>query len=744
MTTHATHPGSKPRPKRQELQRILLSALTQGPETIPQQIQSALALSKMQATSTATRPYIEKTLPPESAALVALANMAEVMDESEISKLLEAAEQISDVETQLQIITRLALRLPSQHYQPIVTHVWEFATHVKDPVIYTRIMFQLTPLLTLMHDEPAVPPVLLELIALAQAIGHDAARIRSLSTLAPLLPYTMRLRILHRILDDIDRLHDDQQRSHALTNLADHITPDIEDRVLRSADAIRNPAERARAFIGLARYLPITLRGDLTSKALTSINTIPEEQERAEVLIGFAPYLEYVTDGEHFPLVLERSLAIVMSIGRRHLRAQALVALAPHLTLDLQGEALAAVHSLKNEHDRAMLLAQIAPTLPPNMLVASLAVAHSMQAQDARVHALIALAQYVPENAYNQTVLDALAAASNLPHPYERVVALMSIVDSLPEHLKEQTYTQALETTRLIENEPACARALSALGPHLPPHLLLRALDIATQLRNPPQRLIALSGITPYLQTPLRLKVFRALLVTIHAVNLEYKRARALADIAPLLPAELIPPALTIARGIMEPFDRVIASTALIQYVSVEQRRKLIAECWQLIKKIDNGYDAASALAAIAPLLPPSAANDLAQATGMMIGSIMDDYDQASAITLVAPILATHLQNNAPASDLPDRYAALESGIRATLRVSQQLLRVQLLTEGAHLWSENSDLDRSYRFWREVLQKLAELPYADMLLCLGALVPVIHSLGGSDAVRTVVELLDVR
>jgi hypothetical protein len=71
-------------------------------------------------------------------------------------------------------------------------------------------------------------------------------------------------------------------------------------------------------------------------------------------------------------------------------------------------------------------------------------------------------------------------------------------------------------------------------------------------------------------------------------------------------------------------------------------------------------------------------------------------------------------------------------------------LRVQLLTEGAHLWAENSDQERSYRFWREVLQKLAELPYADMLLCLGALVPVIYSLGGPENVRSVVELLDGR
>src|SRR5690606_36674284 len=200
----AQHPRSKPRPKRQELQRILLAALRQGPENIPQQIACALPLSKTQATSSATRPYIEKTLPPESATLVTLANMAEVMGEAEISKLLVAAEQISDVETHLQSIIRLALRLPSQHYQAIVTHVWDYAARIKDPVTYTRIMFQLTPLLTLMHDEPAVPPVLLELIALAQAIGEDAARIRSLITLAPFLPYTMRLRILHRALDDID------------------------------------------------------------------------------------------------------------------------------------------------------------------------------------------------------------------------------------------------------------------------------------------------------------------------------------------------------------------------------------------------------------------------------------------------------------------------------------------------------------------------------------------------------------
>lgn len=736
--THLTDAPSAASAHRSELERALLAALAQGSSAIPQQVRCALRLSRLvQPAAPQIQP--DRALLPEQARLLTLADMAESLNERQIGALLREAQSASDPATRLHVIARLALRVPPQHFQATVVNLYHQAAKLSNPADCARLMFQITPLLTLLHDEPAAPSALLDIVALAQAINSPEARIRSLITLSPYLPQSMRLRVLHRALDEIDRLNNDVQRCNAIHTLSEHLIPEIETRALHSAEVIKTPAERARAFTALARYLP--LQSSLRAEALEAIGTITDEEERADALIAFAPHLEYVSDSQQFPALLEPALGVAISMTRRAMRARVLVALAPHLTLDLQGEALAAVHSLANERERAMLLAELAPTLPPEMLVASLAVAHSMRAQDARVHALTVLAHHVPDNARDQTILDALAAASNLPHHYERVTALIALIDVLPQHLKEQTFANALESTRLIANENARARAITLLGPHLPPRLLSRALDIARSIANAEQRLSALLNLAPYLREESDV-VLSDLLAITRGISFEYKRSRTLTDLIPLLPAHLLPEALNIARAIDDPFDRVNAYLALVKNLPAEQQRELIGESWKLIKEIDNGYDAASALSAIAPLLPPAAARDLAQTAGMIIGSIMDDYDQASAITILAPLLANPAGNSAPSP--PDRDAALEIGLRAAFSVPHQAQRTYLLAEGAAIWADMLDTERSYPLWRETLLRLAALPLADALLCLGALLPVIRKLGGETALLSIAQMLEMR
>lgn len=742
VDTSQNPPPNTPTSVRVELEQALLTALAKGPGALAQQISCILNLSKY--TAEKPRAPLEKTLSPAQARMSALADMADLLPEDSLIRLLRSAQTISDLGIRLQIITRTARYLPSHQYQAIVMMVWKESMQITDPAAYTRVMFQLMPLLSALHDEPAASAALLEIVALAQSIGSPEARIRSLVTLAPHLPQGIRLSILRRTVDEIDRLSNDAHRSNALSTLANHLAPEIAERALSCAEAIQQPAERARALTALAHHLPANTRPNLRVDALKTIQTILDEDERAEALIAFAPHLEHITDSKQFPVLLENALDVVISINRRHLRARALVALAPHLTLDMQGEALAAVHSLNNERERAMLLGELAPTLPPEMLVASLAVAHSMQEQDARVHALTILAHYAPDHARDQTMLDALAAASNLPHHYERVIALTALIDVLPSHLREQTYTNALETTRLIKNENARARALSLLGPHLPPRLLNRALETAYQLANPEQRFIALIGIAPHLPPDESGEIFNTLLSTVNELTFEYKRARSLIDLIPLLPDHLLQEALHIAREIEEPFDRVSVFINLVKRLPSDLQQPIIAESWHLIKLIDNGYDGASALSALAPLLPPAAAPHIAQAAGAIIKSIVDEYDQTSAIGILAPLLAVEGQAPSVPSWLPDRYAPLEKGILAALHISEQSVFNQLLAQGAAIWAEISDDERSYRLWREVAQRLAHLPLTDSLLALGALAPAIRRLGGNEGLASIAQLLDMR
>jgi hypothetical protein len=742
-TATDSRPGTAPL-GRNAIEQALHNALETGPNAIGQQVRYILALSQMAGEQPVSRPYPEKSFNVALARMTALTHIAESLTEAQVRALVKEARQIGDVALRIQLLTRLAVRIPPQNYRSLVRDLWNNARNLPDPVVRARTLFQLAPLLTLDHDEPAASAALLEAIAIAQNITSTEARIRSLMALAPHLPPTMCARLLQRVLDDVDALNNDNLKANAISALVDPLPQEIQLRALETADSIHTPTERARALTALARHLPQELQPRLRAKTLDAISSILSEEERAEALIAFSPNLEYAGDKSEFPALLARALAIAIAMTRRHIRAKVLVALAPHLTLDLQGEALAAVHSLSNERDRAMLLAELAPNLPPEMLVASLAIAHTMREQDSRVHALTILAHHVPQtqNARGQTMLDALAAASNLPHHFERINALIDLLDILPDQLREQAYTNALETTRLIENENARARALSRLGQFLPQNLLGRALDAAYKLKDFQQRLNALNGIVPYLGDEQRREALHHMLESARQMPLDYKRARALVSIAPLLTPELVEEALVIVDGLEDPYDRVNAYIALAQKLPPDHRPTIVLKAWQLIKEIEDGYDRASALAAIAPFLPPAARKDIAQAAGMVIGSIMDEYDQASAITILASLLAD--TESVPISTLPDYYLAIKEGIDAALNTPQQALRVQLLNEGAILWREIVDSEQRYRLWYETSLRLTRLPLADTLLCLGVLMPVIRTMAGDEGVYDIARILGVR
>jgi hypothetical protein len=159
-----------------------------------------------------------------------------------------------------------------------------------------------------------------------------------------------------------------------------------------------------------------------------------------------------------------------------------------------------------------------------------------------------------------------------------------------------------------------------------------------------------------------------------------------------------------------------------------------------LIRSIDSGYDAASALSTLAPLLPQSAANDLARTAGMIIGSIMDEYDQASAITILAPLLAAQ-QEGSESGPLPDKYAALEKGIRAVLDIADPSVRVTLLAQGAQIWVDVTEEEQCYRLWQTVVQRLSKQPLADTILALSMLAPVVRHLAGNRGLGQIAQLL---
>lgn len=721
----------------------LQKALDAGPGALKQQVRLLLALSQLNGSQSSTdtpEPEAPQTL--RQARLTALSYLAGTLSESQIKAIIKEASQIDNDAVRLPVMAKLAIQLPPQTYRTIVRDVWVQVNQVRDAAIRARTLYELAPMLLLVNDEPATASSLLQIVSEAQAIEGKEARLRSLSAIAPLLPQDLSLRILRRVLSELESTGSDSIRSRAIVALAPHLPHDLAEHTMKIIQTIQNPIEQARALTAMARHISPALKARLSDSALEAIDRIEGEEERADALINFAPNLEKARQGGEFPAMLEKALTISIMITRRHIRARVLVALAPHLTIDLQGEALAAVHSLRSERERAILLAELAPTLPSDMLVASLAVAHTMREQDSRVHALSVLAHHVPRNARNQTTLDALAAASNLEHNYERVRALVSLLDILPPHLLEQALTNALEATRQITNENARARALNLLGEHLPSRLISRSLDTALELSNPQQRLNALLGLIPAIPDKRYPTVTRELLTCARQMPLEYKRARALISIIPHLDETGRAEVLASGNTLTDPIDRAGVYTTLAHHTPEEERSGIIARAWNTIMQIEDGYDRASAISAIAPLLPPQAETDVTRTIIRTIRIVEDDYDKASAIALLTPLLSD--AEDETFADLPDFYTAVENGMQAALSIPQQSIRTALMAKGAEFWVGTGNTERAYSLWETLLEQLIDMPLPDVLLAVGTLLPIIKEFAGDEGLKEIAHLLGIR
>ena len=377
--------GNTGRQGRKQIEQSLKRSLDVGASAIPQQMKYLLALAQVNGKKSDGKPHQPRPMNVSQARLSALESLTSILSKQQIRKLLRDIYKVEDIDVRIALLSRMAIYIDPKDFYDVVKEIWGQVNYIGDIVVRTQAIYQIAPLLSLIHDEPATSTPLLNILRTAESMQNSESRLRSLVAIAPHLPYEISLRTFSRVLTELRELGNDSLRVKTLMAMAANVPDDLVAQALNIAEKIENASERARVLTALAQSMPPNLRPRLRQDALDAISTIENEDDRAEALIAFAPHLDYASSNDKFPAILAKALAIAVGISRRHVRARVLVAIAPHLTNDLQGEALAAVHSLSKEQDRAMLLAELAPNLPPNMLVASLAVAHTMIQQDARV-----------------------------------------------------------------------------------------------------------------------------------------------------------------------------------------------------------------------------------------------------------------------------------------------------------------------------------------------------------------------
>jgi hypothetical protein len=442
--------------------------------------------------------------------------------------------------------------------------------------------------------------VLAEALEAAYAVRDDAARARALGGLAPRLPQAQQSAILSDALAAVRASDDDHGQGWALEILTPHLSGDLLGSALETARAINSSWVRACALSDLALRLPQAQRLAALAEALTAVEAVQPGVDRVSALEKVAPRLP--AD------LLALALKVARAIGDDGYRAQALIALSPHLP-EIQRpvaltEALEAVQAARDEWFRAEVFFELAPRLPADLFAPALDVAQSVTYIGYRTCALAALAPFLPEGQSRVMLTEVLETVRTID---ETGIAKMMAFSILAPHLPAELLGPALKIAQSIERDWVRAHALVQLAPRLNEDLLGRALKTAMAIQGADYRAWVLASLVPHLPPTQRHDALTGALNAAFVIDADDRyRMLALVTLAPSVHADLLGRALDAARSITSDEYRVRALAALISRLPHTQSSGLVADTLGMAYAIKEDDERAGALTALAHVMPKS------------------------------------------------------------------------------------------------------------------------------------------
>ncbi|HEX8866074.1 MAG TPA: hypothetical protein VF821_10505, partial [Lentzea sp.] len=302
------------------------------------------------------------------------------------------------------------------------------------------------------------PDVLALARAEAEKIESAYPRAEVLLKLIPLDEAT-RPELVEKTVHAIENVSGDHQRAGAIADLAKWLTPDQLVTARKLADGITHPRARAQVLTAL---------GD-TAGAMAAVRRISGEQERADALVALVPHLSRpelpgamsvarAITGHHQLIAMaevaarhpdrDSLLAALLNTPvERHHQAAVHTALAPHLPAAV-ATALAALPYIGEPAQHAEVLTKLGPFLTSSELTHAL---FGLASPHARVRCLTALAEHLadPRNDLSW----ALRMAGKIAEAHDRAEALTRLVPLLPRAERRRVLTDALTAATEVVDE---------------------------------------------------------------------------------------------------------------------------------------------------------------------------------------------------------------------------------------------------------------------------------------------------
>ena len=537
----------------------------------------------------------------------ALQHLAPYLPEHLLQDALTAALAIEEQGDRGRVLAGLLPRLSPPQREKYSQATLAAINQIADSIIQAEVLIQLIPHLSAAAQQQALEKAL----AASWAIEHKGDRVRILIGLTPLLPDVEQKQALRRAIGTTEAIEDGYLRAEALAGLVPLLSGPLLRRGLEIAQAIGDNDGRAWALTKLIPCLSPTERERLLSDAFHSAQEIKHKTWRAEALAELAPFLtawereqalrdgrkvaQEIEDGDergwalaglapYLPdSMLQEGIDAAQEVQGRGSRAAALIRLTPRLAAHGHPEeALKVAKTIDDEYLQAEALSALAPHLTPPLLKDALDAARKIWNEGSRAEALAGLARHLPPEKQAQVLQEAVAAARSIQEKWTRAEALTRLLAHLPAppgsrgagavSERESVLKDALQATRGIEDQDSQVRALIELAPYLPKVHLGRVLASAQAIRNERYRVWSLTQFIPLLPEQEQKKVILEAIKTAREIDDPGDQAEALAGLTPHLPAaeqaRILHTTLSVAREIDDPGDRPRVLAALAPHLT--------------------------------------------------------------------------------------------------------------------------------------------------------------------------------
>ncbi|MCQ3974870.1 MAG: hypothetical protein DPW09_15625 [Anaerolineae bacterium] len=550
------------------------------------------------------------------------------------------------------------------------------------------------------------------------AMGAIYPLIERAQVLAKLAPHLREVEYTDALRDTLAEVRSQNyimttsNKAEVVAVLAPYLPEALLQEALVLVRGIQDEQEQFEALAGLTAHLPeVWLR-----EALTIVNTIKDEFYQSKTLVKLIPQLAELG----YP---QEALARAKEIKVWWCHMEALVKMVPRLAeLGYFREALDVIQTIVYEANQpgdfmeafvewlAEALTNLAPHLQHTLWKEVLVTVQAIELERVRAHTLAKLTPYVPES----LLQEALTIARAIKWPGLQAVALAGIAPRLP-----AVFQEALRGAQAIEWENEQAETLVKLAPHLPEPLLRKALNMAQTINDKEARVKALVGLAPRLA---ELGYPAVGLAVTRTIEDEWQRAEAWARLAPHLPEPLLRATLAETQAISE-HRRGKALTGLVPRLAelghLEEAQAIVNEGkWDEV---------------LAELAFQLVKLDQPQEALNTAGKIKDEANRAGALTELAVRLPEAEGTEALAEALAAARSIEEYETVWWKSSGRENLRTAALVRLApHL--ARLPLEQLYTLWKETLPVLASQTRPGLLSDLCALVPVIASLDGPEAV----------